>query len=351
MSLFDTLSQWAVIKKITNTWGYRRILEKRNEDRKTDKQIRKEKKAELSDEEYHDWYRKEYYQKKKWELAYRYQQRKAEEEAMLEEIYTDVYDVLEAPKTIDEIYMSKYEKDNLDYEWHYTYSRWASRLACLDKKYCKYITFPVRIVENYKMNYLFAKQLRKQEEAYSYIYPHIWDIRDWDFMMSDKQKVTNYPMWSCINEMLSLVKQTSISKHQLCEVASALMRDVYIQNEVYLWRCSFLFWDCIVTEYGHMFLPSLEHNIGWLNADTIDTIHSDRMAYHSYKKTWTPPIAILWDAYLIRVPSVKVYEEDWTITNYWHYDYYVVPYWHKWGLKKETTYEEFYKNYTLIYCK
>lgn len=100
--------------------------EKESEEEK-EKRLKKEwkelcaqKKQELSKEEFNkrrvkEWYQwnKKLYSKKQLEKYYK---NKAEEEAMIEEIYKEVYDILPEPVSLDKYYLEKFKEDDTDYE-------------------------------------------------------------------------------------------------------------------------------------------------------------------------------------------------------------------------------------------
>lgn len=349
MSLFSSLKESKVIEHPEDTWSYRKILEKKNEETKSEKELRKEMKEKLSEEEYNDWYRKQYYQKKKEHLAKMYRDKVNEGKAELEEIYNELYDS-EMPKTIDETYIEKYREQDTDWEWRYRYSWWASRLANLYRNRIDNIWFPIRIAENYNMKSLFIQQSSSQTKAYNYISPHIDEIEERMFWISDKQRVTARPMWRTVEKMRELCDWTSIPTHQICEIAWAIKRWTHIRSEIYLWKISFLFWDVIVTSMWQMFKPSLEHNLGRLTPNTIDYIHEQRELYHKYKESEVP-IAMIWDWYLIRVPRDKIYDEKWEKIDTKKFYYYIVPYSQKWTVRKERTLEEFLNHQDLHYYK
>mgnify|MGYP003310550433 CR=1 FL=1 len=70
----------------------------------------------LSPEEYKKWRQQQNYQKRKNDIADRYKKNKEETEAMIEEIYKDVYDAIPPKLSPDEEYLIKYKKDNVDWE-------------------------------------------------------------------------------------------------------------------------------------------------------------------------------------------------------------------------------------------
>lgn len=71
-------------------------------------------------EEFNKWRVREWYQWNKKEQSKKqlekYYKNKAEEEALIEEIYKEVYDALPEPITWDKYYLEKFKKDDTDYE-------------------------------------------------------------------------------------------------------------------------------------------------------------------------------------------------------------------------------------------
>lgn len=327
MSLFSEFSSQSIIENPKQLGQYHKILKKHKEKEevKTWKEIRNEKKAQLSKEEYRHWLTNQYYPRNKEKVKERYQQNKKEMEAYMEEIYKDVYDQLVFNPDYDKIFKDKFFEDDTDWEWRYRFSWRASHLALLRFDKIRSIDFPIRIIENYNFDNLIRNQTRIQTQAYEYLKPHINEIDIRDFFMAKKQKMTNRPLRECYWKMLELVMATKIPHNQLCSIASAIIRWRYIASEVYLWRYSFLVWDVIVTTMGQMFRPCLENNLWWLTKDTVDMLHTARLEFMKYTRWINVPIAIIKDAYLI---AIKTNERE-TL-------YYVVPtarWWYKMNKK------------------
>ena len=327
MSLFSSLSAWKILENPKQLAQYQRIKKKKEEKDtriKTEKEIRKEMREKLSEEEYKKWWHKQNYAKKKKEIAERYKQKKKEEELMIEEIYKEVYDTLPEPVSIDKYYIEKYREEDTDWEWRYRYSWWASPLANLRQWRVSRWTTPIRIAENYDMSSLMINQIRIQTNVYKFIYPHIKDISPGSFKIASKQKVTARPMRATSKQIDELTRESGYPKHQICEMIRALHRWVYMPDGVFLWNISWIFGEEIVTSMGHMFKIALENNLPWLTPDNVEDVRNKRLAY---KRKWDDcPIYILFNAYLIRVPAWKIYEDD-GIKDYWHYYYYVIPMW------------------------
>lgn len=336
MSLFSDFASSELIKNPKDSWSYRRILEERNNTEvvKTEKEIRKEMREKLSKEEYEKRWHQQNYQKRKEQLAEKYQKDKEEKEAMIEEIYRDVYDPIPIPLTQDEEYLLKYMDDNVDWEWRYRYSWRASHLQKLYRFKCDTINYPIRIMNNYNMNSLWMQQLNMQDKVYNYLLPILDELKIDDCRMSDNQKVTARPLRMSRWRMLEIIDNTSLPAHQLCELMQAMKKWIYIMSEVFLWHISFLCGDMICTSMWQMFFPSLVNNLPWLTPDTVDNEHKERMAFHKYEMWASPTIAVLYDAHLIRVPSIKIQDEKWNWTNYKKFDYYVVPQWWRCTLPK-----------------
>lgn len=139
-----------------------------------------------------------------------------------------------------------------------------------------------------------------QDRAYEYIKPYIDEFDIKDFKLSKKQFFTKAPMRSSNKKMQELLANTDISNNQICTVASALLRDKYMQTELYMGRLSFLVGDIIITQNGNILRPVLENNIPWLTKDTVEELHQKRMA-RLKKETDDLKIYALWDCYFLRV--------------------------------------------------
>ena len=286
-------------------------------------------KAKLSPEEYSKRYQKNWRAKNKkrkhelYVISHTKQQKERDE--ISEEILSEIEYKWEKEQTVDEYYIEKFREEDTDREWRYRYSWRASPLAKLNRRWTSYYERPIRIAENYSnMNNLMNMQHTMQWEIYKFVYPHLNEIPKWSFKMAPKQKVTARPMWNMTGKILELAEESWYPKHQMCEIVWAIQNRAYIPEEVYLWHISRIFWDVIVTSMGHMFKIALEHNLKWLTPDTIEEVRQQRL---NYRGEWDKcRIYALYDAYLIRVPVCKIYEEDW-IKNYWHYFYYIVPMW------------------------
>lgn len=314
MSLFSDFTQGEIIKNPKATYSYKKALEikKETEPVKTWKEIRKEMKEKLSPEEYKKWFQKETYQRKKEDIAKKYQEDKAEKEAYIEEIYKEIYDTIPDPPDYNKIYAEKYDADDRDWNHKFRFYWWNSRLNYIKASSLPKYKQPIRVFPR-NFTLMMVRLGDMQDRAYKYIKPHIEELNIKDFKLSRNQFFTKAPMWVAGLKMRKLMEATDISNNQVCSVASALLRDKYIVNELYLWRCSFLVWDVIITQNWNVIRPMLENNIPWLTKDTIEDLHQKRMGYLK-RKTDDLQVYTLRDCYLIKVQLDK--KEPW---------FYIVP--------------------------
>ena len=306
MSLFDELQQWEIIEKPKQKGSYKRILSSTKTDEKEDekkkwKELCKKKKEELSEEEFNKWRQKERYKRNKKRIIEReldrYHKNKAEEEAMLEEIYKNVYDPIPYI-TPDEMYAEKYKKDDQDSWGKYRFYWRASRLNWTKPSKIPKYTAPIRICKRKNIKNLFSLLGDMQDRAYEYIKPHLDEISLSDFWLSKKQFFTKAPMWYSSERMQEILSGTDISNNQICTVASALLRDKYIASELYMGRVSFLVGDVIITQNWNIFRPVLDNNIPRLTKDTVEELHQKRMDWLK-KETDDLQIYALWDCYFL----------------------------------------------------
>lgn len=301
MSLFSEFTQGEIIENPKATSSYKKALEikKETEPVKTWKEIRNEMRAKLTPEEYKKWLQKESYQRKKEDIAKKYQEKKAEKEAYIEEIYKEVYDTLPGPPNYNKFYAEKYDADDRDWNHKFRFYWRNSRLNFIKASKLPKYKQPIRV---YPRNFplMMTRLWDMQDRAYKYIKPHINEISLKDFKLSIKQFFTKAPMWSFWGKMTELVNNTNISNNQIFSVASALLRDKYIINELYLWRCSFLVWDVIITQNWNVIRPILENNIPWLTKDTVEDLHQKRMDYFK-RRTDDLQVYTLRDCYLMKV--------------------------------------------------
>lgn len=301
MSLFEELSKREINKTPKETNNYKKILKEKNnkEDVKTRRELCAEKKAELSEEEYKRWLNSEYYKKNKAYKKEEYNRKKEEKDKLIEEIYTEIYDILPDPINLDEYYTEKYRSDDVNYDGVFKFSWWASRLNWVKPSKEERYDKPIRVYKPWGFKLMFSKLGNMQDKAYEYMKQHINEVTLKDFRLSKKQWLTKNPMWAANWRMRELIDEPSISDNQICSVASAMLRDKYIVNELYMGRISFLVGDIIITQAGNVIRPCLENNIPWLTPDTVDELHKKRMDWLK-KKTDDLKIYMLRDCYLLK---------------------------------------------------
>ena len=103
----------------------------------------------MNKKEFEGWRKKEWYQRNKERRIERqldaYYRNKAEEEALIEEIYKNVYDILPEPINYDKYYTAKFRDDDIDCDGKYRYYRRCSRLKSLKPSKLPKYTLPIRI--------------------------------------------------------------------------------------------------------------------------------------------------------------------------------------------------------------
>ena len=308
MSLFDDFQQGEIID---NPWWLRmyrnKPRKKTDEEKKKErKELSKKMKAELSPEEFNKWRKKEYYQltkdKRIEQQLERYYRKRKEEENMLDEIYRDVYDPLPEPINYDKLYIEKFKNDDVDSDGKYRFSWRSSKIIFEDWKKIPRYKQPIRIYWRRWINTVINNLLKEEWKAYKLLLPHLSELEWAKFMLKKYQSLTKYPLWNISGKLSKLCIDSDIAPSHICNVLSAIQRGKYIASEAYLWRNSFIMGDVIVTQTGHMFQPCLENNIDWLTPNTIDAIHNTRMKWRKKKWKEKPPIYMLSDAYLIKIP-------------------------------------------------
>ena len=257
-------------------------------------------KATLPPDEYLKRWQKNYYKKKKDEVKKKGKEKRDQEKREAEALFKEVLDEMEWPVDLDKFYFEKYKQDDLDSWWRFKYYWWASRLNFEKASALPKYKSAIRIYERKALNRIVSDLWKMQDRAYEYIKPHLNEISLKDFKLSRKQMFTKAPMRVSWWRMRELIEGTDISNNQICTVASALLRDKYIVNELYLWRVSFLIWDVIISQSGNVFRPMLENNIPWLTKDTVEELHKKRFERLN-RDINDLSIYALWDAYLIKV--------------------------------------------------
>lgn len=322
MSLFNQL-QWQIIENPKWTYSYHKILREEKEKTKESDEERKkrrkkewreladQKKAELSKEEFlkrrqKAWYQWNKEERQEFQLEYVARQ-KAEQEALLDEIFKEVYDPLPEPINYDKFYTEKFTDDDMNYERRRLFSWRVSRLNWIKPSRQKKYKSPVRIYNPWSLNKMFTSLTNIQDRAYEYMKPHLSEVTIKDFCLNKNQFVTKNPLWSANWRMRELKDATNIPHNQLFNVTSAMLRDKYIASEVYMGRVSFLVGDVIITEAGNVLRPCLENNIPWLTPETVEALHQKR-------KDWLKcqdelDIYILRDTYLVKY-KLNEYERE-----------------------------------------
>ncbi len=332
MSIFDSFTSWELLrntKQLTQTKKYNQKKEQEIEDYKDTKQYRAEIRKEMTDEEYHNWSANDYMRRKREQVNQRTLERyhKLEEEVgyIPEELVKNLPSQPDN-RSVDEKYLDEHAPLLKNKEWRARFARWGSRLYKLN--YAKLLRFDwcIRLLQNYDFDMLIDRQMRMQHKAYDYMKPYMDDLMDEGAWIQTENRVTVCPMWHTTAKLLDVITKTDIPRHQLCEMYLALKKNVYMKSCMYLWNVSFLIWEIIVDSYGHMFMPSLEHNIWWLNKDTVDSLYNMRMDWLRCKTNEAPPIVVLYNASLIKVPKWKIQldEDSDEFSNCWQYDYYIV---------------------------
>ena len=93
---------------------------------------------------------------------------------------------------------------------------------------------PIRICENLAMNRTIQIGLREQHKAYDVLKNHINEISIEEFKMTKKQFVTSRPHYFVTGRLEEIIKENNLISDIACEIASAMLRGVYIDSELYL---------------------------------------------------------------------------------------------------------------------
>lgn len=304
--------QWQIIENPKVTYNYIKVLrekeetaeEKEKKEKAERKELCKKKKAELNEEEFKKWRQKAWYQRNRERRIEKqldsYYRNKVEEEALIEDIYKDVYDTLPEPVDYNKLYAEKYDKDDRDGNWKYKFYWRCSRLNFMKMSKFKKYKQPIKIYDRGNLSLMFSGLWRMQDRAYEYIKPHIDEFSIKSFKLSKKQFFTKSPMWTADEKLQQLVAGTDIANNQLYTVASALLRDKYMQTELYMGRVWFLVGDIIITQNGNILRPILENNIPRLTKDTVEELHGKRVAWLN-REIDDLEVYTLWDCYFLKV--------------------------------------------------
>ena len=309
MSLFDELQQWEIITNPQKLWSTNRIRKEKAEEKKKKqeeerKELAKKMKEELSPEEYKKWKWKMWYQDNREHHIQKELERqkriKQEEDALLEEIYKDVYDPIPEPIDYDKYYTEKFKSDDV-VDGRYHFSRWSSRLKVIRRDKTPKYRRPFRVCDRSWMKRTYEHLADVEYRAYEYMKPHLEETRWCNMLMAKRQQPFKYPVWLTDWKLKELIEESDINHAHICNVTDWMRRDKYIPWMTYLGRNSFIFGDVVVTQTGHTFRISLENNLGWLTPDTVEEIHRLRMERRKKKAKEAPQIYIVNDAYLVRV--------------------------------------------------
>lgn len=310
MSLFNDL-QWEIIENPKATYSSVKIRREKKESEEENeqqlKQKRKElcaqKKQELPKDEYDKRRVKERYKRNKKRYGEKqldnYYKRKAEDEAMIEQIYNEVYDTIPEPTNRDEYYTQKFRDDDT-VKRGYRFAWRSSKLKNLNRSYIPKQKKPFRISNRRSMEYSMRLLHDIQCEVYEYLLPHMDEIKDCRISLYKKQKPYDFPLWHIDEPLKTLASWLDMNPARVVNVADAMIRWKLMVSELYLWRNSFIFWDVLVTQTGNTYRIALENNLPWLTKDTVEDIHKKRMEWQKNKLKDKPPIYIVNDAYLVK---------------------------------------------------
>ena len=310
MSLFDELKEWEIIERPQKLWSTNRIRKERaeeNEKKKKEerKKLCEEMRAKLSPEEYKKWKRQLWYSENREKHIQKELDRqkriKAEEDALMEEIYKDVYDELPEPIDYDAYYMEKFKSDDL-VNWKYIFAWRKSKVLFMKRNRIPKYKKPFRICKRKALDKICENLSNVEIDAYEHLKPYEEEI-DKCALILDK---TQFP-WKYIRrfsewKLDDIIKNCGVASAHVWNVADWMKRGKYIIGQAYLWRNSFILGDVLVTQTGHLFRISLDNNLPWLTKDTVEEIHNLRMEWRKRKWKTPPPIYIVNDAYLIKVP-------------------------------------------------
>ena len=309
-----------------NTYSYKKVLEQSEE--KSDKEIVKEKKEELSPDEFKKWYHKHIYQKRKEKVRQQYQAKKALEENLAIETYHELFDdepSIPTYKDLEKEYIEKARTYYASKANRWVFYWWCSRLA--NVKFTEAILWykPIRICETLRMNKLFGAELKEQQRIASIIRKHLKEICLEEIILRRKQVISSRPNYQAIGRLKEIIEEYSIPLNFACEIASAMLRNKYIDWMPYLWHNNYLLGDMIATGKGQVLLPSLKNNLPYLTYLTLEEVHKETKDWLNWIKNKVP-LYLMRDLYLVKVPASKFQNEKWEDDSNNSYYYYVVPF-------------------------
>lgn len=333
MGYLDNFIWQPLIENPRFLWGYRRIITserwlKKKSEKEKEKEKNKEMREKLWDEEYIKWRRRQYYEKKKEWRAQQYQEKKALAQKEIMETYHTLYDNVQPlppynQKEID--YINSLRKDYTSKAGKWVFFRWASRLCSVKFSTVLPWTEPIRICENIQMNRPLITWLRKQQAVANALRPHLSEFSLDDIVFVKKQTITWHPNYFPKWRLSEVIKENNLPTNVACEIASAMLRWVYIDSLYYLWHHSYLLWDMIGTGNWQRFLPLPNCSLNYLTCDSSDEVHKKTIAWLNREKA-NPPLYILRDCYLLQLPASKFKNEEWEEDSNKQFYYYIAPF-------------------------
>lgn len=308
MSLFD-LMQDAIIEKPRQTWTYKKIKQKQKEQEmekevKTEKQIRREMKEKLSEKEYKKRYANREYVKRKDLYRKKYEERQAELQKMLLEICDELWPGNDLTD-YDDFYTKKFKIDDTVKDWKYRKYKfiwWSSKLAKIPWAWLPKQTMPFRISNRQWIESAIKEWMKIQHTIYQYLKPLMWELEDSKAIILRRWPPRKHPSYYADDKLRAVAKGAPFNDSHTYMMFEGMKRNKYMLTEMYLGRTCFIFGDVVVTETWNIFRIALNNNLPWLTKDTVEDIHKLRMDWYLGKSKDRPPIYLLNDAYLVKVP-------------------------------------------------
>lgn len=299
MSLFDEI-QWTIIENPRATWSAQKIRKQTDEIKKPWKELRKEMKETLSEDEFKKWYNHQTYERFKYKYQKSYQKIKEDDAKLMKELLKEIDEETPEPINYDKYYTEKFRNDDVKSNW-YRFAWRSSRLWRLDWRFVPKQRMPFRVVKVRWMERGMRDMNEIQNKAYEYIKPHMGEFKNEIISLQKKQRPYDYPVYRRSYRLEEFAKAGPVNPWHIYLVFDAMQRWKYIASETYLWKNSFIFGDVVVTQTGKLFRISLENNLPWLTKDTVEDIHKLRIDWRKNKWKVAPPIYLLNDAYLIKI--------------------------------------------------
>ena len=328
MGYLDRFKGKPLITNPKNTYNYTKVIKNKTNDVKSDRELVKEKKAELSPEDFTKWYHKHTYQKRKEKVRQQYQAKKTLEEALAIETYHEIFDdepSIPTYKDLEKEYIEEARKYYTSKANRWVFYWWCSRLVSVKFNSVLLWMNPIRICENLKMNKLFLTELKEQQRIANILKPHLDEICLEEIILRKKQNISSRPNYKAIGRLEEIINENHLPCNFACEIASALIRDRYIDWLPYLWHNNYLLGDFIATGKGQVLLPALDNNLPYLTRETLNDIHNQTIAWLNEEKNKVP-LYLMRDLYLVRIPASKFQNENKEDDSNNSYYYYVVPF-------------------------